>query len=478
MIGDVLRATAAREPDAVAFVDGDRRLTYAEWDWLSDRAAFSLWSEGSRPGDVVALLLKPSIHYPIAYLGAAKIGCVAAGIDPRLAPPEIDHVLDASRARALVTDREDFAGEPMLFHPTDLNRPGGAPPITRMAPEDPVAIVFTSGTTGLPKAATFSARAIDAVRRIEASLDHPEDHPRGIQGIPMAHMGFMTKIASFIERAGTTMLIERWTARETLELIARERLTVVGGVPTQLALMLMHPEFGRFDLSSLRSCTIGGAPVPPDLVRRIREGFRVPVTVRYSCTELALCTGTRAGDSDEIVATTVGRPLPEVDLKIVGPNADGVGEIAARSPAMMTGYWRAPGSGIDEHGYFHTGDLGSVDGAGNLRLAGRLKEMYIRGGYNVYPVEIEEALAQHPLVGLAAVIGVPDEVMGERGLAFVVPRSPGRAPEPDDLKKFIRARLADYKVPDTIEIRGSLPMTPMLKVDKRALAEEVRRVSG
>ena len=469
MIGAFLKQTAAREPDTVAFVDGDRRLTYAEWDWLSDRAAFSLWAEGIRTGDTVALLLNASLTYPIAYLGAAKIGAITVGINTRLGAREIDHILDDSRARALVTDRDGYT-DPMVFDPERLNRPGGSIEVA-LTPDDPVAIVYTSGTTGLPKGACYTNRALAAVKEIERAVD-PVDHPKTLGGTPMAHMGFMTKIGAHIARASTTVLMREWSARAALETIERERLTWLGGVPTQLALMLMHPDFGSFDVSSLRSCLIGGAPASPDLVRQIRQGFGVPVTVRYSCTELAMATGTRAGDPDVVVAQTVGRPLPGIDLKVIDQNDEGVGEVIVRSPTMMRGYWHndaATKAAIDAHGFFHTGDLGRIDGTGNLHLAGRTKEMYIRGGYNVYPVEVEDVLREHPKVALVAVIGVPDDVLGERGRAVIVPN--GEPPTLDELREWVRARIADYKAPDELEVRTELPITAMFKVDKRALAD-------
>jgi acyl-CoA synthetase (AMP-forming)/AMP-acid ligase II len=266
--------------------------------------------------------------------------------------------------------------------------------------------------------------------------------------------------------------MERWTARSALELISSERITHVGGVPTQLALMMMDPLFGDFDLSCVRSILIGGAPASPDLIRQIRETFGVPVQVRYSSTELALCTATRAGDSDETVAETVGRPLPEVDLRVVHPNADGIGEVVARSPAMMSGYWNddaATREAIDGDGFFHPADLGFVGTDGNLRLAGRTKEMYIRGGYNVYPVEVENILREHPKVALVGVIGIPDQVLGERGKAFIVASDTNDPPDVEELKRFVAERIADYKTPDVIEFRTELPLTSMFKVDKRAL---------
>lgn len=490
-LGGLLRRTASAEPGAVAFVEGDRTLNYAEWDARSDAVAADLRARGLAAGEVVALLLPPTIAYPVAFLGAAKAGLVTAGINPRLGEREIGHILGGSGAAALVTTKEfSVRAEPdrpqTLRHVLDaadlLSARGEAPP-GDAGPDDPVAIVYTSGSTGLPRGATYTAAALEEIRRVEAWVD-AERRPKGLAATPLAHMGFMTKIASFIDRAACSVLVGRWSAREALEIIERERITHIGGVPTQLALMLLDPEVGRFDLSSLRSCLIGGAPASPDLVRHIRERLHVPVTVRYSCTEVGLATGTRADDPDEVVAATVGRPLPTVDLAILDPETrrtlppGRVGEIAVRSPAMMRDYWRDPAAteaSIDAAGYFLTGDLGELDAAGYLRLRGRTKEMYIRGGYNVYPIEVEAVLREHPKVGLAAVVGIPDPVLGERGMAFVVPRAAADPPTPEELRAFVAARIADYKVPDGIEVRAELPLTTMFKVDKAALGREAGR---
>jgi acyl-CoA synthetase (AMP-forming)/AMP-acid ligase II len=210
----------------------------------------------------------------------------------------------------------------------------------------------------------------------------------------------------------------------------------------------------------------------------MRKVLGCPVITRYTCTEAGVTTSTLAGDSDEVVANTVGRPTPDVELQIVdtatgAPLPTGeVGEIWSRSPAMMRGYWRDPeltAQVVDRDGWLHTGDLGFVGGDGNLRIVGRLKEMYIRGGYNVYPVEVEAALAEHPSVASVAVIGAPDPVLGEVGVAFVVPAPEAPAPTLDALRAWCRDRIADYKAPDRLEVIDELPLTSMLKVDKRAL---------
>ena len=432
---------------------------------------------------MVALLLPTAWEYPVAYLGAAKAGLVTAGINTRFREREVAHILDNSGASALVTTDEflpmvEAARPETLRHvvsPEEVLSGSGGLPAVYEDEDRAVAIVYTSGTTGRPKGATYCGRNIEAIRRIDAASSSGHS-PSQVAAIPLAHMGFMSRIGANIHRRARTVLVRRWTARGTLEAIEGEQLTVLGGIPTQLALMLLDPELGRFDLTSLRACAMGGGPASPELVRRIREGFGVPVVVRYSCTELGLATATKAGDPDEVVGTTVGRALPEVDIRILAPNPDGVGEIAVRSPAMMAGYWREPEmtrAAVDDDGFFHTGDLGSIDVDGNLHLSGRTKEMYIRGGYNVYPVEVEAVLQEHPGVRLAAVIGVPDEVFGERGTAFVVPADATDPPTGEELRAFVAERIADYKAPDAVELRDELPMTPMFKVDKRALAAEL-----
>jgi acyl-CoA synthetase (AMP-forming)/AMP-acid ligase II len=257
-------------------------------------------------------------------------------------------------------------------------------------------------------------------------------------------------------------------------------------VPTQWQLVLEHPDLAITDFSGLRVAGLGAAAIPPELVRRMRETLGCPVLTRYTSTEAGVTTSTRIGDSDEVVATTVGRPAPEVQLKIVDPSnshtvTDGeVGEVWSRSPAMMLGYWRDPeqtATVIDADGWLHTGDLGYVGDDANLRIVGRLKEMYIRGGYNVYPAEVEGVLTEHPLIGRVGVVGAPDAMLGEIGVAFVVPAE-GTAPDAidtDALRTWCKERIADYKAPDRVVVVSELPVTAMLKVDKAALVARAEK---
>jgi acyl-CoA synthetase (AMP-forming)/AMP-acid ligase II len=537
LLGDWLREVAARDGARDAFVhfpsgrppEGAARITYAEWDRRSDAIAAGLVRLGFRKGDVLALLLPPCPEYALCYVAAARIGVVTTGINPRFGDGEIDFILRDSGARAVVaaarhgeralaaTARRLGARIATLEHVIVVERPPagsgaavepaaavaaparqcardaevrvpelspfsrleeaeGSPPAADLGPDDVVAIVYTSGTTGKPKGATFTYASLEAIRPLRSEMLQEYGERSIATGTPFSHIGFMSKIAANIAGAQTTILLDSFKARTVLETIERERATYLGGVPAQYSLLLMDPELERFDLSSLRVGAIGGAPFTPELVRAIRSRLGIELVTRYSCTETAVGTGSRPGDGEERLATTVGRASAIVELRIVDDErrplpAGEVGEVAIRSPAVMRGYWNAPEATAevkDAEGFLYTGDLGVLDEEGYLRLVGRKKEMYIRGGYNVYPVEVEAVLGEHPGVAQVAVIGVPDPVLGEKGVAFVVPR-PGATVDPEEVRRFVRERIADYNVPDRVELREELPLTPGMKVDKQEL---------
>jgi len=289
----------------------------------------------------------------------------------------------------------------------------------------------------------------------------------------------MARIAIQLTNRAASIIHDTFDPAAVLATIERERLADLGGIPTQIIMLLDHPARPRRDLSSLRTVLLGGAPSSPELIRRVQDTLRVRVSVRYSSTEVAIATASLPDDPPEILATTVGRPTPGVDLRVVDDanrplSPDTPGEVVVRSPAVMRGYWRDPDATaavVDAEGWIHTGDVGVLDAAGYLRLRGRRSEMFIRGGYNVYPAEIEDLLARHPKVARAAVLGVPDPVFGEVGWAFVVARDPAAPPTLAELRAFVGAELASFKRPDGVTVLPELPLTPMFKVDKRALRE-------
>ena len=492
MLPEVTHEAAQRFGDATAYVtESGWTLSYGDLDRVSDEVAVGLAHRGLGAGSVLALVLPPGPEYLLAYLAAAKLGAVTTGVNDRLAPAERAAVLALARptlvvaAPGLLADApagtdvvEAAAAESLDAVLGSLRVPGGAAPAPLPAdPDRPVAIVFTSGTTGVPKGALYCNRQLAFITATDIG-DAWGSGGRGFSGTPFAHLGFMTKLAGNLRRGGTTFLMSRWRAGDALRLLAGQRMTTVAGVPTQLALMLRQPDFDSYDLDSVRFIVVGGGPVTPGLAEEARARFGAALATRYSCTEAGIGLGTAFDDPEEDAVVSVGRPHPAVDLALLDaddqPVADSeVGAVCLRSPAVMTAYWNDPeatAAAFTADGYVRTGDLGWRDDRGRLRLVGRSKEMYVRGGYNVYPVEVESVLSTHPAVTAVAVVPRPDPVMGEVGVAVVVTRTGAPAPALDDLRAYAAPHVAAYKLPEAVEIVDALPLTAMEKVDRPALA--------
>lgn len=448
-----------------AFVDRGRRITFTEWAALGDAMADWLASEhGVGKGDVVGVKMHSSIDYAIAYQGALRLGAITTGINPRLGPGEVTHILGRCEPKVVVSELPEL-------------RPGDPQRRRVLATgTDPVAIVWTGGTTGYPKGAWFDHLCMKAMTLGAPPLSEVGD--RRISPLPFAHVGYMTRVWDELMHVITTLIVPApWTAEGALRLIDTERATVSQGVPTQYRLMFDHPLFPTIDTSSLRLAGTGSARVPPELVAEIKEKMGCAVVQRYAGTEGCLATGTRLDDDITTIATTVGRPNGDVELKIVDDDGEivppgDVGTVCLRTRAQMRGYWRDPertAEAIDADGWLHTGDLGWVGTDGHLRLAGRNTEMYIRGGYNVYPIEVENCLGGHPSIAAAAVVGANvDDRLGEIGVLFAVPQ-PGATLDLTDLRTFVKERLADYKAPDALLIVDQLPVTSIGKIDKKPL---------
>ena len=519
---DVLRAAARVNADVEAYVEpatdeGPRRsLTFAQWDRAADAVAGHLASLGVTRGSVLCLLVPSSIDYMVWYAAATRLGAITSGVNLRLGAHEVASILE--RTLPVVTVLDDDLPVPDGPVGTVVRRAvatqaaaaaraeGGStatPPVwPGLQCTDPVAVVWTSGTTGLPKGAVFDHRSLAAVAAGTDVLSATGD--RRLSPLPFAHIGSMTRTWDEIAHGVTTVITPTpWRAADAISIMAAERITVAQGVPTQWALVMAHPDLDGADLSSLRIAGTGASRVPPELVADMRRRLGVPVVVRYTSTEASLGTGTVPGDPDEVVAATVGRPVSGVTLSVVDEAgcpvpAGAVGTVRLRSAAVMRGYWGGPPTGpgatgvvfddaatdavLAEDGWLTTGDFGFVGDDGCLRLVGRANELYIRGGYNVYPAEVERVLGAHPSVDQVAVIGAPDPVLGEIGVAFVVlAAGPDGADDPAgpvdeaallaELRSTARASLADYKAPDRVVVTERLPLTSMMKVDKRALAE-------
>jgi len=498
----IASAAARTFGDRPALVHDETTLSHTQLDALAAQIAGGLARHGVRAGELVALVLPSGPEYVVAYLALARLEAVTTGVGPRLTPAERARVLERASPAVVIASEELAEGVPpgpaLLTCATarsDAKTWRGLPlgpeergraPARRPPPPDagsPEVVVFTSGTTGTPKGALFTSKQIAAITDMDSAGPTPR---RGATLIAtgLSHVGFMTKLAGHLKQGTTMHLLARWRAEDALRTIARERIAYVGGVAAQISLMLRLPDFASYDLSAVRGLIVGGGPSPPALVREARARFGAGYSIRYSSTESGgLGTLTDFDAPDEEALFTVGRPRPGVEVSIRSPATDErlangeTGQVWLRSPAVMDGYWRDPeatAAVLDPEGWLRTGDVGCIDERGCLRITGRLSEMYIRGGYNVYPEEVEGVLVEHPAIAAVAVVARPSPVMGEIGVAVVVPR-PGRAPPTlADLRAFAGRRLAAYKLPEALSLVDDLPHTAMDKVDRRALAARER----
>lgn len=507
-LADLLAVAARADGGAPAFRYRDEILSYSDWLTLADKVAARLHASGVRRGDVVALWLPSTPFYLIAYLGAARLGAVTTGINVRYRRLEAGHILRRSGARTLLHVDHWQGGAigeivaslrpdlPELvdvwgFTAAELVSGTGAaverfssgcpvPARVGVGSDEPAAIVFTSGTTGVPKGACYTHRNILALAAIETRRYAGGTIPfrkHLAAGLSFAHVGTMARIGIQIGHQGLSLLHDSFDPARVLEEIERERLVHLGGIPTQIILLLDHPDRPKRDLSSLRSILLGGAASSPALIRRIASTLNATISVRYSSTEVGIATASLPDDPIDLLVETVGKATPGVELRIVDARnhevgVGEVGEVVVRSPATMRGYWNAPeetAKVIDADGWVHTGDIGHLDVDGYLRLKGRQSEMYIRGGFNVYPEEVENLLSQHPKIARVAVVGVPDDTFGEIGRAFVVPHDPSDPPTLGELREFVGGEMASFKRPDSLTLVADLPVTPMFKVDKKNL---------
>jgi acyl-CoA synthetase (AMP-forming)/AMP-acid ligase II len=498
VLSSSLREAARRFPDRTVLHSADGwTVSYAELDRLADEVALGLADLGVGPGDVLALALPSTPEYVAAYVGAARLGAVTAGVNPSLAPAERGTLVQLAEARLVLATEALAAGLPAGTHAELVEVAGsvdgvlaslrveGAPPQVCPTEDDldaPVAIVFTSGTTGTPKGAVFTNRQLEAIVRIDVGVDTWDGGGPMLASTQFAHVGFMTKLPWYLRTGTTQVLLHRWRAGDALAAIAGHGMTSVGGVAPQIGLLLRHPDVDGTDLSRVKALIVGGGPSSPALIEEATRRFSAAYSVRYSSTESGGVGCGTAFDAPEAEALhTVGRPRPGIEAQIRDedgrPVVEGeVGEVWLRSGATMARYWNDPeatAATLTEDGWLRTGDLGRVDERGCFVLVGRSKEMFIRGGYNVFPVEVEAVLGTHPGVADIAVAPRPDPVMGEVGVAVVVPADPAAPPTLGDLTSHADGKLAVWKLPEDLLVVEALPLTAMQKVDRRALAEQV-----
>jgi acyl-CoA synthetase (AMP-forming)/AMP-acid ligase II len=482
-IDQLLAAAAVQFERRDAYVEGEKRLTFGEWHRSARGLAGRLQAMGAGPGDVIGIHVSASIDYAICCAAAFLLGGVATGINTRLGPREMKAIIERANPRVVITEEPArFAEERQcaILPREQLSRLYAGPSLDadgagRKA-DDPAVIVWTSGTTGTPKGVWYDHRILKAALRVSGVMSAPFD--RRLRVMPFAHAGYMSKLWDDIAQGITTVIMPLpWNAPKMLELMVEERVTMASGVPTQWAKLLQLPQLAGADLSHLRVCVTASAPASPELVEEMTLRLGCAVVGRYAASECPSISGTLPDDDPEVICRTVGRPATDTRIVITDPAgtalpAGNVGRVRVKGPCVMRGYWNQDEltrESITEDGWLITGDLGSFDPAGNLVLAGRASDMYIRGGYNVYPLEIENVLHEHPDVSQAAVIGLATPVIGEIGVAFIVPATGAPPLSLEAVRLWCKERLADYKAPDRLEIIDALPLTNVMKIDKTAL---------
>jgi acyl-CoA synthetase (AMP-forming)/AMP-acid ligase II len=492
----VLRAAAAATPDREALVTADERLTFAELLARVQRFSAAAIGAGIKHGDRVAIWAPNGVGWAVASLGLTGIGAILVPVNTRFKGEEARYLLDRTDVTALVLD-DEFLADLLGSDPLEAL---GTPEVQvirlsaidgflrkgeavsdnavekradKVEPEDVSDIVFTSGTTGKPKGAVVTHGQSVQLFQTWADTVGLQDGDRMLIVAPFFHtFGYKAGLLACLLKRATAVPLKVFDVDVALDTIARERINVVPGPPTLYSSLLEHPSRAGADLSSLRLAVTGAAVVPTELIARMRSelGFAEVITA-YGLTECGgFATGCRPGDSDEVISMTSGRAADGVEVR-VDASPGQPGEVLVRGFNVMSGYWDDPeatAEAIDKDGWLHTGDIGVMDEAGNLRITDRLKDMYLVGGFNAYPAEIEQVLVRHEAVSEAAVIGVPDERMGEVGKAFVVPRL-GASIDPDELIAWCREKLANYKVPRSVVVLEALPKNATGKVTKNDL---------
>jgi HIP---CoA ligase len=508
---------------AIAQPDGPR-LTFAE---LQDRVrgiAGAFIASGIEPGDRVAIWSPNTYHWVLGALGALYAGATLVPVNTRYTGPEALDIVERSGARAvLVADHflgvdrlaglrsaaDQATGDPLgrlslivrvpVGHSPAAADTGSPQPVewaeferlgagweqaaieraAAVQPDHVSDILFTSGTTGRSKGAMSAHRQSLDVARAWAECGQVTQADRYLVLNPFFHsFGYKAGILVGLLTGATIVPQLVYDPEEAMRLIAAERITVLPGAPTIYQTILDHPARSKLDLSSLRLAVTGAAVVPVALVERMQSELSFDtVLTAYGLSEAVVVTMCRPGDDPKIVATTSGRAAAGFEIRIAGTDDPGItSEILLRGPNVMLGYLddqAATAEAIDADGWLHTGDVGTLDGEGNLTITDRLKDMYICGGFNVYPAEVEQVLARLDGVADAAVVGIPDPRLGEVGKAFIVAR-PGRVLTAEDAIGYCRERLANFKVPRQVEFRTELPRNPAGKVLKRQLREESR----
>jgi fatty-acyl-CoA synthase len=503
-IGDLLARTAGRYPDrlAVASRHQSRRMTWAELSDAADHVARGLWSLGIRHGDRVGLWSTNCIEWIMMHMGCARAGAALVNVNPAYRSHELEFTLTRSRMKALflwhadkhanyqdILERARHGLKLELQHaiyfdspewPALLDAQGSLP--DRVDVNDIANIQYTSGTTGLPKGVLLTHHNVVNNGQFLAQGFHYDEQDRIVVPVPLFHcfgcvIGTMSALNS-----GAAILLPNWTfdAHAVLSAIHEERATSVYGVPAMYVAEFGQPDFHSFDFSSLRTGMMSGAPCPIELMKRVLNEMHIrELVIAYGQTETSpVVTMSDAGDSIEVRVNTVGRAMPQTEIKVLSGTGETAplgeqGEICVRGYALMKGYDGDPAGTalvIQPDGWLKTGDLGMMREDGCLRITGRSRDVIIRGGENIYPREVEEFLYTHPKVGEAQVVGIPNQRLGEIVVAWIRLR-PGQEATEEEIRDWCQGQIAYYKVPEHVRFVTEFPATLSGKIQKYKIRE-------
>jgi long-chain acyl-CoA synthetase len=478
-LSDLMTTSAARHGECTAIRQGDVALSYTALERASALVAGLLRAHGVRPGDRVGIMLPNVAYFPVCYYGALRAGAAIVPMNVLLKEREVAFHMADSGARVLFA-WHDFAGpahagardaEVIVVEPGAFEALlAGCEPAETVDrdPDDTAVILYTSGTTGTPKGAELTHANLS--ENVAVSLELFELGPDAVTlgALPLFHaFGQTCGLNATMSAGGTLSLLPRFDAGQALGIIERDRVTVFEGVPTMYSAMLHHA--GEFDTASLQICVSGGAAMPVEVLHAFERRFGCTVLEGYGLSETSPVAAFSRRDRERKPGS-IGLPVRGAEMRLVDTE-EGVGEIAIRGHNVMKGYWNNPeatAKAIDADGWFHTGDMARVDDDGYFFIVDRKKEMIIRGGFNIYPREIEEVLHEHPDVMEAALIALPHEELGEEVGAAVVLK-PGHHAEADDIKRFVKERVAAYKYPRHVWFEASLPKGPTGKILRREI---------
>ena len=488
-IADNLARSAAAHPDRDAIRLDDVALSYALLDGATQHVAGLLAERGVRPGDRVGIMLPNVPHFAVLYYGILRAGAVVVPMNPLLKRREVAYYLGDSGARLIfawhgfadeaAAGAADVGAEMVPVDPAGfIDLVGSAPAVSGVldrAPDDTAVILYTSGTTGQPKGAELTHANLH--QNIEVCVNDIEQLTADdvmFGGLPLFHVFGQTCGLNGAVRAGACLtLLPRFDPAKALEILTRDKVTVFGGVPTMFVALAHHPDRGDYDLSALRLCVSGGAAMPVEVMNAFEKEFGCVVLEGYGLSETSPVASFNF--PHERRPGSIGTPVAGVEFRVVDDKDNDVpdgepGELLIRGHNVMKGYWNKPEETATamRGGWFHSGDVARRDDEGFYYIVDRKKDMIIRGGYNVYPREIEEVLYEHPAVAEAAVVGAPHDSLGEE-VAAVLTLKPGASATPDELRSYVKERVAAYKYPRIVRIVDELPKGPTGKILKREI---------